>query len=137
MLDTYVPSVVRTLAGYLVAWLLSLKFAGPILDAMGQAHASDADRERLVSFGVLVIGTLYYAAVRAAERKWPQLTYLLGSKRQPVAYAEAAPPASAGSGSAAGVIPPSVDLNAGLDATGAHAAPETLGTTGAPYMGGG
>lgn len=100
MLSTYVPAVIRTLAGYLVAWFLSLKFAGPILDALGQEHASDTDKQRLVGLAVVVIGTVYYAAVKAAEQRWPQLTVLLGSTKQPVVYAsETQAPYMGGGGS--------------------------------------
>ena len=113
MLGTYVPSLIRTAAPYLVAWLLSLKFTGPILDALGQEHASEADKQRLVGLAVLVLGTLYYAAARPLERRYPLLSVLLGSTKQPALYTDTG------------------------GYTGRHALVDNPPTDPNPYMGGG
>lgn len=86
MLSAYLTSLIRTGTGYAVAWLLSLKFAGPALSLFGVSSATG--RERLTAGLVLVLGTVYYALVRYLERRWPQLGVLLGIPSKPT-YAPA------------------------------------------------
>ncbi|MDQ1743850.1 MAG: hypothetical protein QOE23_2189 [Pseudonocardiales bacterium] len=87
MPGTIAPSIIRTLAGYLVAWLLSIGLANPILDLLGLDRASETTQQRLVGTAVFVIGTVYYLVVRLLEKRWPKMTVLLGSHKQPVSYA--------------------------------------------------
>jgi hypothetical protein len=90
MLATFLPALVRTVAGYAVAWLLSLKFAGPVLTLVGVQTATA--KERLTGLFVVVLGTGYYAAAKWLEQKNPALTVLLGSTKQPVAYSNGQAP---------------------------------------------
>jgi hypothetical protein len=85
MLSTYLSSLIRTGSGYVIAWLLSLKLAGPVLSLFGVDSATA--KERLTAAAVIVVGTAYYAIARLLEQKFPALTVLLGSTKQPVAYA--------------------------------------------------
>lgn len=68
LIRTYVPIIVGALASY----LLSL---GLELDANAQLG--------LVSFLTAVLQGAYYLAARLLERKFPQLSFLLGSPAQP------------------------------------------------------
>ena len=71
LIRTYVPLAVA----YLVGWLASL---GITVTSEQQAAVAGA-------IGT-VAAALYYAAVRWAERRWPALTVLLGSSKQPAVY---------------------------------------------------
>lgn len=123
MLTSYVTSLIRTGSALLVGYVLSLPLAHPVLVALGQADLSPAGKEKLIGGLVAVLTALYYAAAHAAEKRWPNLTWLLGSSKQPAAYAPAAETATAPL--PAGTVPLHIDLNADLSdgSTGNHAAP--------------
>ena len=101
MLSTYLNALVRTVAGYAVAWLLSLKLAGPVLSALDMDTATA--KERATAGFVVALGTVYYAAAKWLEQRYPSLTVLLGSTKQPLAYT-AGPTVSAPTGAHA-VLP--------------------------------
>lgn len=82
MIQSYLTAFVRTAAGPLVAWLLSLKIAGPVLSLLGWDSATA--KERASAGFVLVAGMAYYAAVHALEKRWPKLGVLLGVPTAPV-----------------------------------------------------
>jgi hypothetical protein len=84
MLSNYVNSIIRTGVGYALAWLLSLKLAGPVVTLVGVN--TPTARERVITGAIVIGGTAYYAAARVLERRWPQLTVLLGSTLQPIGY---------------------------------------------------
>jgi hypothetical protein len=136
MLSNYVTALIRTLAAALVGWLLSLPLAHPVLELLGLTDASPASKEKAVAFLTVVLTAAYYAAAHALEKRWPQLSVLLGSTKQPVAYAPAADGTAVitSLGSApSGVLPPDTDLNGGP--AGQHAAPDSTSnseTTGVP-----
>lgn len=87
----YVTSVIRTAAGYLVAWLVSLPAAPALERAAGVSDATA--RVALTGALVFIAGTAYYAVVRRIERRWPAAGRLLGRARPP-SYEPA--PAAAG-----------------------------------------
>lgn len=93
MIGDYVTSGIRTLVPYLVAYLLSLPFAGPILTAVGWDSATA--EQRLDAAFVFVVGTLWYLLARALEKKWPKVGVLLGIPAKPTYTAVAAPAAAA------------------------------------------
>lgn len=84
-MSNLVPSLIRTYVplavGYLVAYLTTL---GVPID--------DDTRGHLVLGLGAVVSALYYTLARVLERKFPQLTFLLGSPVQPVAYTPTATP---------------------------------------------
>jgi len=70
-------AVVRTATGYLVGLLATLL-------ASANIEVSDefnGDLTLVVSF---LVGTLYYVIVKALEKKWPKIGWLLGSPNAPV-----------------------------------------------------
>lgn len=84
-----VPSLIRTWTpigvGAVVSWA-----------ATQGLSVSDSTKTGLVALLTAVISGAYYALVRVAEQKWPQLGWLLGSPSQP-SYAPkepATPPAA-------------------------------------------
>lgn len=111
MLAGYIQSIIRTVAALIVGWLLSLPLAHPVLVALGQTDVSAATKEKIVAALMGLLATLYYALVRVLERRWPQLTVLLGSTAQPVAYTAGSTNVTGKPG--VGTLPPDVDLNAG------------------------
>jgi len=69
-------SIIRTWVPVLVGWGLTRLgeiVGGPL----------DVDGESLTTAAVAGTIAVYYAAVRAAEHKWPQAGWLLGSPKQP------------------------------------------------------
>ena len=72
-----VPSLIRTYVPLIVAALAT--FLGDI----GILLPEDASTGLATFLGAL-LSAAYYLGVRLAERKWPQLGLLLGSKKQPV-----------------------------------------------------
>lgn len=103
MLQSVITSLIRTAAGYLVGWLLSLAAAGPILDAL---HInSDTAQAQLIALFVFGFGTVYYLIVRVVEEKFPQFGVLLGVPSKPV-YGVAEPVPETGD------LDPSQDINA-------------------------
>lgn len=91
-MNAYATSLIRTAAGYVVAWLVSLPAAPAIEHAAGVTDAQA--RSALAAGFVLVVGSGYYAAVRRLERRWPKLGRLIG-RAAPPAY-DWAPPADGG-----------------------------------------
>ena len=82
LIRTWVPVGV----GAVLSWLITLG-----------ANISPADQAGAVAALTALCIAVYYAAVRAAERKWPQAGVLLGHVAQPsYAKAPAAPAAAAG-----------------------------------------
>lgn len=71
-----IASINRTVVPLIVAWIVGL------LVSLG-IDVSDAQRSWISSAIGAIIAALYYAAVRWAERKWPKLSILLGSTKQP------------------------------------------------------
>lgn len=72
---TFVPSAV----GALVSWLLV---------TYGITVPEQLVTEAVATL-TLILTTGYYLACRAAERRWPGLSWLLGSTARPEAYADA------------------------------------------------
>lgn len=81
MIAAISTSAIRTASAYLVAWLLSLKLAGPVLQFCGVDSATA--KQRLTALLVFVLGTVYYVAVRALEERWPAAGSLLGIPTRP------------------------------------------------------
>jgi hypothetical protein len=129
MLSTYLNALIRTVAGYAVAWLLSLKLAGPVLSALGMDTATA--KERATAGFVVVLGTVYYAAAKWLEQKYPSLTVLLGSTKQPVAYSNGQAPGAHASDAPA-VIGADSELAAVLVDSGQVPAFDTTDPTSAP-----
>lgn len=134
MLSSYVTSIIRTLAALAAGWVLSLPLAHPVLVALGQADASAATKEKLVAGLTVVASGVYYAAARALERRWPSLTLLLGSTRQPTDYGTTADGTPSVTSLVQGGLGPDVDLNMGL---GGISAGISSGTSSAPIATGG
>lgn len=76
LIRTWVPVGV----GAVLSWLITLG-----------ANISPADQAGAVAALTALCIAVYYAAVRAAERKWPAAGVLLGHTAQP-SYAKAAAP---------------------------------------------
>lgn len=80
MLSPLIVSIIRTgvpaLVGALAAWLLAIGLDVPD-ELLGEAVA--------VLSAVATVG--YYVLARVVERRWPSLSWLLGSGQQPAAYA--------------------------------------------------
>jgi len=81
MIGNLAPSIIRTVAGYLVAALLALPIA-PALEAQLGIDSTQA-RTTLTAATVLLLGSAYYALARRLEQRWPALSMLLGSRAQP------------------------------------------------------
>ena len=81
-LGNVVPSLIRTyvpiVVGSLLAWLVA---AGVIPTPLGP----DAEAGLVTAITAVAIGA-YYTLVRLLERKFPQLSILLGSTKQPATY---------------------------------------------------
>lgn len=75
LIRTYVPLGLSVLFG----WLASL----------GISVSDEAQSALAAGIGALA-AAVYYTAVKLLEKRWPMLTVLLGSTKQPVAYASAA-----------------------------------------------
>lgn len=79
-----VPSLIRTWTpigvGAVISWA-----------ATQGLSVSDSTKSGLVALLTAVISGAYYALVRVAEQKWPQLGWLLGSPSQP-SYNQGEPP---------------------------------------------
>lgn len=82
MIAGYVTSLIRTLAAYLVAWLVALPAAPAIEHALNIDSAGA--QAKLTGLFVFAAGTAYYALARLIERKWPQAGVLLGVPVPPV-----------------------------------------------------
>lgn len=82
MIGSYLTSIVRTLAGYLVGWLVSLPFAPPLERSLGVDSATA--KVQMTGLFVFILGTIYYAAARAIENRWPRAGLLLGIPAKPV-----------------------------------------------------
>lgn len=106
MLAALITSLIRTASGYAVAWLLSLKLAGPVLAATGVDSATA--KERISALLVFALGTAYYLAVRFLEQRWPQLGFLLGIPSKPTYTPLAAAPADAAPKGYVFIPPPAV-----------------------------
>lgn len=78
-MKTLVPSLIRTYVpvavGALISWLLTL----------GVEVGADA-KAGLIAGGTGVLIAAYYTLVRLAEQKWPWVSVLLGSSKQPEVY---------------------------------------------------
>jgi hypothetical protein len=81
VIQGYVTSAVRTLSAYAVAWLLSLKLAGPVLAFLNVG--TETAKERLTALLVFALGTVYYLIARLLEHRWPALGVLLGVPTKP------------------------------------------------------
>ena len=81
MIQGYITSAVRTLSAYAVAWLLSLKLAGPVLAFLNVG--TETAKERLTALLVFALGTIYYLIARLLEHRWPALGVLLGVPSKP------------------------------------------------------
>lgn len=75
LIRTYVPLALSVLFG----WLVSLG-----------VNVSDEAQAALTSGVGAVLAAVYYTLVKKLETRFPQLTVLLGSTQQPVAYAPTA-----------------------------------------------
>jgi hypothetical protein len=104
MLSGFVTSLIRTGSSYAVAWLLSLKFAGPVLEATGVDSATA--KERMTALFVFTLGTAWYFVVRLAEHRWPQIGVLLGVPAKPT-YG---PAEDTGDGTVPAIEPSTVDV---------------------------
>lgn len=70
------PSFVRTVVPFIVSWIVSILL-------LINVTLTDAQRDSLSGLITLVLGALYYIAARWLEQRFPQLGWLLGSKKQP------------------------------------------------------
>src|SRR3954468_18261477 len=82
MSSSAVIALARTGVPYVVAWLLSLPAAPAIEHALGVTAAGA--RSELTGALVAAAGSVYYAGVRWAERRWPAAGWLLGVAAPPV-----------------------------------------------------
>jgi hypothetical protein len=80
MLSSYVVSLIRTGVPLAVGWVLV-----QLADHLG-IGIDDTTSQSLIAALVAILAGLYYALARLVERKWPALTWLLGSSLQPAAY---------------------------------------------------
>ena len=80
MLSQYVVSLIRTGVPLAVGWVLV-----QLADHFG-IGIDDSTSQGLTTALVAILAGLYYALARLVERKWPALTWLLGSSLQPAAY---------------------------------------------------
>lgn len=71
-----IPSLIRTYVPLLVSWLAGLLIARGV-------EVSTETQLALASALGAIVAAVYYAAVRAAEKRWPALGVLLGSKKTP------------------------------------------------------
>jgi len=72
--NDYITSLIRTATPFLVGLL------GSAAARVG-FDMTDETTQALVVFG---LGTAWYAAARALERRWPNFGWLLGNPKQPV-----------------------------------------------------
>jgi len=76
IVNSTVASIIRTavpyVAGVILAWLVSANLTIP--------GVSEPVLEGLLTFA---FGTIWYVVVRALEKKWPKLGWLLGAPVQP------------------------------------------------------
>lgn len=107
MFANYVTSLIRTGAALLAGWLLTLPLIHPVLLLFGMDGASPAAREKLIGGLTAVLAGGWYALAHALEKRWPQLTVLLGSSQQPAVYASRSGPFTDGTGA----LPASESLN--------------------------
>lgn len=70
-------AVVRTATSYIVGLVVSLLLSANI-------QASEEFTANLTAILTFIVGTIYYIAVKALEKKWPKLGWLLGSPNAPV-----------------------------------------------------
>ena len=78
------PSLIRTYLPYLVGLVVSW------LSMLG-ITVTDDQRAMLVTAIGWAVGTVYHLLVRVLERRWPALSVLLGSRKQPTYAAKPAP----------------------------------------------
>lgn len=71
------PAVIRSVALLVVSWLASLLVSQGI-------EVSDENQLALVNGIALAMAALYYVVVKALEKRFPWVGYLLGSNKQPV-----------------------------------------------------
>ena len=73
-------SIIRTITSYIVGWALSLA----IVQAVGLSEEQLTWLVLAVLTGAApVLGSIWYAARRALERRWPRLGWLLGRPGAP------------------------------------------------------
>ena len=70
-MERYIRTYVPIAIGYLITQLVELTGAVDI----------DTEQVALATTGIVI--ALYYAAVSAAEKRWPAVGWLLGSTKQP------------------------------------------------------
>lgn len=70
------PAVVRTIVPFIVGWIASVLL-------LINVTLTDAQRDSLSGLITLILGALYYIAVRWLEQRFPQLGWLIGSTKQP------------------------------------------------------
>ena len=76
LIRTYVPVTV----GQVLAWLV-------VRGVIDTGTITDDQQATVSAVAGAVLTGVYYTVVRLAERRWPHVGVLLGSARQPVAYA--------------------------------------------------
>lgn len=82
MATSYLTAFIRTIAGYLVSLVVSL----PVMPALERTLGVDSAtaKAQLTGLFVFILGTVYYAAARAIEHRWPRAGILLGIAARPV-----------------------------------------------------
>jgi len=70
-------AVVRTVTGYLVGLIVALL-------ASLKIEVSDEFKTMLIAAVSFIVGTAYYVIVKALEKKWPKIGWLIGSPNAPV-----------------------------------------------------
>lgn len=71
------PNFIRTYMLYVVGWIVTL------LSMIG--ITVDDDQKAFIVLVIFTLaGAIWHAIVRTLEKKWPKLSILLGSKKQPV-----------------------------------------------------
>lgn len=76
-MQDFFTSVIRTTIPYLVGAIVSW------LTTKG-LHVSEGIAASVTAYLTFLVGTFYYLAARALEKKWPKLGYLLGIPSEPM-----------------------------------------------------
>lgn len=70
------PAVVRTVVPFVVGWVASILL-------LINVTLTETQRDSLSGLITVVLGALYYIAVRWLEQRYPKLGVLIGSTKQP------------------------------------------------------
>jgi len=82
MLSSYVTSLIRTVVPILVGLVLSFPATTWVMQSLGVTEPQTG--QAIAAALTFALSFLYYAIVRVAEGRWPQLGVLLGVPKAPV-----------------------------------------------------